>query len=101
MRALNNDIQRNLTAPLSELRAEFEAAGELFPQIRAMTRSGDTPQSERRRMLSRPPEILITTPESLNIPPQLARRSVDADRYSHCHPRRNNTPSSARNGALI
>ena len=67
MRALNNDIQRNLTAPLSELRAEFEAAGELFPQIRAMTRSGDTPQSERRRMLSRPPEILITTPESLNI----------------------------------
>jgi ATP-dependent Lhr-like helicase len=67
LRALNNDIRRNLTAPLSELRAEFEAVGEPFPNIRAMTRSGDTPQSERRRMLSRPPEILITTPESLNI----------------------------------
>ena len=67
LRALNNDIQRNLTTPLAELRRIFEAAGAEFPHIRALTRSGDTPQSERRRMLTRPPEILITTPESLNL----------------------------------
>ena len=67
LRALNNDIQRNLTTPLAELRHVFETAGEEFPHIRALTRSGDTPQSERRRMLTRPPEILITTPESLNL----------------------------------
>jgi len=60
LKALNNDIQRNLLAPLAELRD----AGD-FPEIRVQTRSGDTPQNERQRMLRRPPEILITTPESL------------------------------------
>jgi len=67
LRALNNDIQRNLTEPLHELGAVFREAGEAWPAIRSATRSGDTPQDERRRMLRRPPEILITTPESLNI----------------------------------
>ena len=67
LKALNNDIHRNLLAPLAELRQLFEEAGEAFPDIRVFTRSGDTPQSERRRMLRRPPEILITTPESLNL----------------------------------
>ncbi len=66
LKALNNDIRRNLLSPLSELRALFEEEGEAFPSVHAATRSGDTPQSERRRMLRRPPEILITTPESLN-----------------------------------
>lgn len=67
LRALNNDIRRNLMIPLEELAALFAAEGEPFPSIRALTRSGDTPADERRHMLRRPPEILITTPESLNI----------------------------------
>ena len=67
LKALNNDIQRNLLTPLADLREHFSRAGSSFPAIRALTRSGDTPSSERRRMLSHPPEILITTPESLNI----------------------------------
>ncbi|MCR9141504.1 MAG: DEAD/DEAH box helicase [bacterium] len=67
LKALNNDINRNLSGPLLQLRQTFEAAGEPFPNIRVMTRSGDTPAGERSRMLRRPPDILITTPESLNI----------------------------------
>ena len=67
LRALNNDIRRNLLTPLDQLRSVFSAAGEAFPDIRVLTRSGDTPQSDRRRMLRHPPEILITTPESLNL----------------------------------
>ena len=67
LKALNNDIRRNLIEPLSELKAIFLARGETFPSLRAQTRSGDTEQSERQRMLRRPPEILITTPESLTL----------------------------------
>ena len=67
LKALNNDIQRNLTSPLRALREQAIEAGQWFPDIRAQTRSGDTDQAERRRMLRHPPEILITTPESLNI----------------------------------
>ncbi len=67
LKALNNDVRRNLIAPLEELHAYFAAAGAAFPAIGVQTRSGDTPGSERRRMLRHPPEILITTPESLNI----------------------------------
>ncbi len=67
LKALNNDIQRNLLTPLRELRQVFEAAGEPFPDLQVLTRSGDTEPAERRRMLRRPPEILITTPESLNL----------------------------------
>ncbi len=67
LKALNNDVQRNLIKPLEELRRIFEKAGETFPIIRVLTRSGDTPQSERLRMQRHPPEILITTPESLNL----------------------------------
>ena len=67
LKALNNDIRRNLTTPLAELGASFREAGETFPTIGVLTRSGDTPADERRQMLRRPPEILITTPESLNI----------------------------------
>ena len=60
LKALNNDIQRNLLTPLAEL-----AEGYGYPKIRVATRSGDSSQGERRRMLTHPPEILITTPESL------------------------------------
>ncbi|MHB9130976.1 MAG: DEAD/DEAH box helicase [Armatimonadota bacterium] len=67
LKALNNDIQRNLLTPLAELRKVFHAAGLEFPHVRVLTRSGDTPAEERRAMLRRPPEILITTPESLNL----------------------------------
>ncbi|MBN2532878.1 MAG: DEAD/DEAH box helicase [Spirochaetales bacterium] len=67
LRALNVDVQRNLTAPLAEIERVFRERGEYFPRIRVLTRSGDTPQSDRRRMITHPPEILITTPESLNL----------------------------------
>lgn len=67
LKALNNDVRRNLLEPLAELRTRFEAKGLRFPAIEVATRSGDTPQSERRRMVSHPPSILITTPESLNL----------------------------------
>ncbi len=67
LKALNNDIQRNLLGPLEELRALFESEGIEWPQIRVLTRSGDTAQNDRRKMLRNPPEILITTPESLNL----------------------------------
>jgi ATP-dependent Lhr-like helicase len=67
LKALNNDIQRNLLSPLDSLRGHFAEAGAAFPEIRVLVRSGDTPATERRRMLKHPPEILITTPESLNL----------------------------------
>src|SRR6476661_11225193 len=67
LKALNNDIHRNLSAPLAELRKRFEAAGLDFPEIRIAVRTGDTPPSARARMLRKSPHILITTPESLNI----------------------------------
>ena len=67
LRALNTDIRRNLQAPLEALRLRFEAAGRPVPRLQVATRSGDTPQNERRKMLRHPPEILVTTPESLNV----------------------------------
>lgn len=67
LKALNNDIRRNLGAPIRELGEWFARAGEPFPAIHVMTRSGDTTPDERRHLYRHPPEILITTPESLNI----------------------------------
>ena len=67
LKALNNDIQRNLERPLAELRERFAAAGETFPEIRVAVRTGDTPTSARARMIRKSPHILITTPESLHI----------------------------------
>ena len=67
LKALNNDIQRNLLSPIAELREAFQSSDEPWHEPRVMTRSGDTPLSDRRKMLRRPPEILITTPESLNL----------------------------------
>jgi ATP-dependent helicase Lhr and Lhr-like helicase len=64
LKALGNDVQRNLSVPLAEIR---ELGGIFFPEIRAMVRSGDTPAGERQAMTRRPPHILITTPESLYI----------------------------------
>ena len=67
LKALNNDIRKNLLEPLAVLRERFEASGERFPDVNVATRSGDTDAEARRQMLRNPPEILITTPESLNI----------------------------------
>src|ERR1051325_8460330 len=67
LKALNNDIQRNLEGPLAELQQRFGAAGERFPDIRVAVRTGDTPASARARMLRKSPHILIPTPESLHI----------------------------------
>ena len=67
LKALNNDIQRNLERPLSDLRERFTAAGKKFPEIRVAVRTGDTPASARARMIRKSPHILITTPESLHI----------------------------------
>ena len=67
LKALNNDIQRNLEGPLAELKERFAAAGEPFPEIRVAVRTGDTPASARARMIRKSPHVLITTPESLHI----------------------------------
>lgn len=67
LKALNEDIRRNLEIPLEGLSLAFKEAGLAFPALRAETRSGDTPQAQRRRFLSKPPAILCTTPESLAI----------------------------------
>ena len=67
LKALGNDIRANLQVPIAELRARFEAAGRQFPNLRMSVRTGDTDPGERRRMLLRPPELLITTPESLSL----------------------------------
>ena len=67
LKALNNDIRRNVLKPLQELSDYCWQHGTPMPKIQVMTRSGDTPSKERRKMLTKPPEILVTTPESLNI----------------------------------
>ena len=55
LKALNNDIQRNLEGPLAELKERFAAAGEPFPEIRVAVRTGDTPASARARMIRKSP----------------------------------------------
>ncbi|HYM91763.1 MAG TPA: DEAD/DEAH box helicase, partial [bacterium] len=67
LKALGNDIERNLREPLEEIRRLAVEAGSPLPEIRVTVRSGDTPARDRARMLRRPPHILITTPESLYI----------------------------------
>ena len=67
LKALANDINKNLNAPLKEIYDQAEANGDKLPRIRAAVRSGDTPQSERQKMLRKPPHILITTPESFSL----------------------------------
>src|SRR5689334_10162750 len=67
LKALNNDIQRNLERLLEELRQRFDAADTSFPEIRVAVRTGDTSSLARARMIRKSPHILITTPESLHI----------------------------------
>ena len=67
LKALGNDIQKNLEIPLGEIMQLAAERGLLMPEIRTAVRTGDTLMHERRKMLSRPPHILVTTPESLYI----------------------------------
>src|SRR5216683_2560812 len=61
LRALSNDVQKNLQGPLAEIRALDLSV----PEVRVLVRTGDTPSGARTAMAKRPPHILVTTPESL------------------------------------
>jgi ATP-dependent Lhr-like helicase len=65
LKALNNDVERNLQVPLAGIERMARAMGETLPELRVAVRTGDTPAADRQKMLRRPPQILITTPESL------------------------------------
>jgi ATP-dependent Lhr-like helicase len=65
LKALSNDVQKNLRQPLTEISARALEAGLLLPEIRVEVRTGDTSTKTRQEILRRPPHILITTPESL------------------------------------
>jgi ATP-dependent Lhr-like helicase len=67
LKALSNDIQKNLDGPLSEIVALAEKQGIAMAEIRTAVRTGDTPMPERQAMLRKPPHIMVTTPESLYI----------------------------------
>ncbi|GHJ40557.1 ATP-dependent helicase [Streptomyces sp. TS71-3] len=65
LKALAVDVERNLRSPLTGIRQEAVRLGLPEPEVRVGIRSGDTPAAERRALATRPPDILITTPESL------------------------------------
>lgn len=65
LKALAVDVERNLRSPLTGIRQESVRLGLPEPDVRVGIRSGDTPAAERRSLATRPPDILITTPESL------------------------------------
>jgi ATP-dependent Lhr-like helicase len=67
LKALSNDIHRNLEAPLAGVREHLSRLGLSDLEIRTWVRTGDTPAAERNRMRRRPPHILVTTPESLYV----------------------------------
>ena len=67
LKALSNDVQKNLQKPLAEIGDRALHAGFLLPELRVLVRTGDTPMADRQQMLNRPPHILVTTPESLFI----------------------------------
>ena len=73
LKALSNDIKRNLEEPLSEIVEIAREMGHPAPEIRARVRTGDTTQSERQAIIKHPPHLLITTPESLYLMVTAAR----------------------------
>jgi len=82
LKALNYDIERNLSQPLREIAQTAQSMGLSLPEITTAVRTGDTPANERRRMVSKPPHILITTPESLHIIlTSSARKALETVRY--------------------
>lgn len=77
LKALAHDVERNLRAPLAGIRHAAERlGGDPLPQLTTFLRTGDTPPEDRRRMERNPPDILITTPESLYLMLTSAVRSV-------------------------
>jgi ATP-dependent Lhr-like helicase len=77
LKALAHDVDRNLRAPLAGIRhASERLGGQRFPELATFLRTGDTPQEDRRRMQRNPPDILITTPESLYLMLTSAVRST-------------------------
>ncbi|MFZ8982210.1 MAG: DEAD/DEAH box helicase, partial [Candidatus Nanopelagicales bacterium] len=79
LKALAVDIERNLRAPLAGIQRESQRLGHEAPDIRVGVRTGDTPADERRRMTTSPPDILITTPESLFLLLTSQARSILGD----------------------
>jgi ATP-dependent helicase Lhr and Lhr-like helicase len=67
LKALSNDVEKNLEEPLAGIRGELAAMGLPEVEIRTLVRTGDTPAAARAAMVKRPPHILVTTPESLFI----------------------------------
>jgi ATP-dependent Lhr-like helicase len=67
LRALNNDMRKNLIEPIKGIRETAKIHGVDLPEIEVMVRTSDTPPSEKQRMARKPPHILITTPETLAI----------------------------------
>src|SRR6266705_2413076 len=65
LKALSNDVQKNLSEPLAEIGRTLGELGLQDVAIRTLVRTGDTPAAERQAMVKRPPHILVTTPESL------------------------------------
>jgi ATP-dependent helicase Lhr and Lhr-like helicase len=65
LKALTYDVDRNLRAPLAGIALQGERTGQDVPTLRTATRTGDTPAGDRRDIVRHPPDILITTPESL------------------------------------
>src|SRR6266571_1338920 len=65
LKALSNDVQKNLAEPLAEIRRTLEQLCLPDVEIRTVVRTGDTPAPDRQQMVKRPPHILVTTPESL------------------------------------
>ena len=82
LKALNNDIYRNLKIPLEGISRTALARGDVLPTITSALRTGDTTPAERRRLATRPPHVLITTPESLHLLlTSKARRILTGIRY--------------------
>jgi ATP-dependent Lhr-like helicase len=67
LKALNNDIHRNLQVPLEGVARAAQRLGHPLPAITTAVRTGDTPMAERQRLVRQPPNVLITTPESLHL----------------------------------
>ncbi len=67
LKALDNDVKKNLLVPLTEIRRIAEEMGLALPEIKIAVRTGDVPSEEKQRQLREPPHILITTPESVAV----------------------------------
>src|ERR1700690_1438963 len=82
LKALSNDVRKNLEIPLAEIAALAADRGILLAPIRTALPTGDTTAWERRQMLARPPHILVTTPESLFIllPAEKSRQALRTPR---------------------